>query len=75
MMYIFVLFLACYNPYFCSLLAVVFLAYNASLVLATNLISFVVFLNSCLKQFVHCWRIKKVCVRMKAIVRQIGSLC
>ena len=76
MMYIFVLFVACSNPYFCSLLAVVFLDYdNASLVLATNLTSLVIFLNSCLKQFVHCWRIKEFRVRMKSIAQQIGSLC
>lgn len=72
MLYVFVFLVACYIPYFCSLLAVAFLGYNSSIVLATNLTSVVIFLNSSLNPFVYCWRIREIRVRVKSIA---GKLC
>ena len=70
MLYVFVFLVACYIPYFCSLLAVAFLGYNVSVVLATNLTTVVIFLNSSLNPFVYCWRIREIRVRVRSIVRK-----
>ena len=72
MVYVSVFLVACYITYFCSLLAVAFLGYNSSIVLATNLTSVVIFLNSSLNPFVYCWRIREIRIRVKSIA---GKLC
>lgn len=71
MMCVFGLLILCYIPYFCSLLVVASLGYNASVVLATNLTSLVIFLNSSLNPFVYCWRIKEIRLRVISMARQI----
>lgn len=71
MLCVFGLLILCYIPYFCSLLVVAFLGYNAPIVLATNVTSLVIFLNSSLNPFVYCWRIKEIRLRVMAILRKI----
>ena len=71
MLCVFGLLIICYIPYFCSLLAVAFKGYNASIVLATNLSSVVIFLNSSLNPFVYCWRIREMRLRVMSTVRKI----
>ena len=75
MMCVFGFLIVCYIPYFCSLLVVASQGYNASVVLATNLTSLVIFLNSSLNPFVYCWRIKEIRLRVMLIVRKICSMC
>ena len=75
MLGVFGLLIACYIPYFCALIAVAFHGYTASVVLATNLTSLVIFLNSSLNPFVYCWRIKEIRVRVIAIIRKLSSIC
>ena len=75
MLGVFGLLIACYIPYFCALIAVAFHGYTASVVLATNLTSLVIFLNSSLNPFVYCWRIKEIRMRVIAIIRKLSSIC
>ena len=75
MLGVFGLLIACYLPYFCALIAVAILGYSASVVLATNLTSLVIFLNSSLNPFVYCWRIREIRVRVIAIIRKLSPIC
>lgn len=61
----------CYIPYLCALIAVAFLGYSASVVLATNLTTLVIFLNSSLNPFIYCWRIREIRTRVIAIIRKL----
>lgn len=71
MLGVFGLLLACYIPYFCVLLIVAFRGYSSSVVLATNLTSLVIFLNSSLNPFVYCWRIKEIRLRVMSVIRKL----
>lgn len=71
MLGVFGLLIACYIPYFCIVFVVTFLGYSSSVVLATNLASLVVFLNSSLNPFVYCWRIKEIRLRVMSIIRKL----
>lgn len=71
MLGVFGLLLACYIPYFCALLIVAFRGYSSSVVLATNLTSLVIFLNSSLNPFVYCWRIKEIRLRVMSVIRKL----
>ena len=75
MMCVFGFLIICYIPYFCSLLAFAAQGYNSSIVLATNLSSVVIFLNSSLNPFVYCWRINEIRWRVISIVRKLCPLC
>ena len=75
MLGVFGLLIACYIPYFCALIAVAFQGYTASVVLATNLTSLVIFLNSSLNPFVYCWRIREIRMRVIAIIRKLSPIC
>lgn len=75
MLAVFGLLIACYIPYFCALIAVAFLGYSASVVLATNLTTLVIFLNSSLNPFVYCWRIREIRMRVIAIKRKLCPIC
>ena len=75
MLGVFGLLIACYIPYFCALTAVALQGYSASVVLATNLTSLVIFLNSNLNPFVYCWRIREIRMRVIAIIRRLSSIC
>lgn len=67
--------ISCYTPYLCTLLVVAFLGYSATVVLATNLTSLVIFLNSSLNPFVYCWRIKEIRLRVMTIIRKLCPTC
>ena len=71
MLGVFGLLLTCYIPYFCSLLVVAFLGYSAPVVLATNLTSLVIFLNSSINPFVYCWRIREIRSKVMLIIRKL----
>lgn len=75
MLGVFALLIACYIPYLCALIAVALQGYTASVVLATNLTSLVIFLNSSLNPFVYCWRIREIRMRVIAIIRKLASIC
>ena len=75
MLGVFGLLITCYIPYFCVLIVVAFLGYSASVVLATNLTSLVIFLNSSLNPFVYCWRIREIRTRVIAIIRKLCPIC
>ena len=75
MLGVFGLLIACYIPYFCALIAVAFQGYTASVVLATNLTTLVIFLNSSLNPFVYCWRIREIRMRVIAIIRKLSPIC
>jgi len=75
MLGVFGLLIACYIPYFCALIAVAFQGYTATVVLATNLTSLVIFLNSSLNPFVYCWRIREIRMRVIAIIRKLSPIC
>lgn len=75
MLGVFGLLIACYIPYFCVLLVVAFLGYSATVTLATNLTSLVIFLNSSFNPFVYCWRIKEIRLRVMSIIRTLFPVC
>ena len=72
MLGVFGLLITCYIPYLFTLIVVAFLGYSASVVLATNLTSLVIFLNSSLNPFVYCWRIREIRMRAIAIIRKLS---
>ena len=75
MLCLFGVLITCYIPYFCTLIVVAIEGYNAPVVLATNLTSQVIFLNSSLNPFVYCWRIREIRRRVIAIMRKLCPIC
>lgn len=71
MLAVFGFLLACYTPYLCAIVVVACLGYSSPVVLATNLTSMVIFLNSSINPFVYCWRIREIRFKVMLIVRKL----
>ena len=68
--YVYVVFLACYLPYLCSLIGVITNSSRMSFWLAEHSSQFLVLLNSSLNPLVYCWRYREIREIVKRAVKK-----
>ena len=71
MLWIYVVFLACYGPTFLSQLTLVALGLNNSTRFTLHFVAIAIHLNSSLNPFLYCWRIKELKENVLANLRFI----
>ena len=70
-LFVYIVFLLCYVPYFCSVMLLIINNFGISFLVAEHCSVFLILFNSSLNPLVYCWRYRELRVIAKSMVKKV----